>query len=304
MKRKLVKQGAATMMISLPSKWIKENKLDKGDEVDLIEKNNTIIIGSSEIKKESAKIKITPENNKYIGNLLTQAYRKGFDKIILIGDHKNISKEIRDTVTFSMLGFEITSSKEGELAIENISEPTEQRYEIIIKKVFTIIKETIEIISEDVKKGVFNNITDISDLRKQHDRFTLFCRRLISKGKSDRNSVSEWEILTFLMHIEHKYYYLYQYLQSNKIKTTKEMTELLSVQTEGLDLLQIAYFDHKLEAISKLYDLRDKYYFGKCIQFLEKSSAKNSIVISELREIIRLIQIGASPIASEIIENC
>ena len=33
MKRKLVKQGAGTMMISLPTKWIKENNLDKGDEV-------------------------------------------------------------------------------------------------------------------------------------------------------------------------------------------------------------------------------------------------------------------------------
>ena len=31
MKRKLVQQGAATMMISLPSKWIKENKC--GDDV-------------------------------------------------------------------------------------------------------------------------------------------------------------------------------------------------------------------------------------------------------------------------------
>jgi len=37
MRRKLVKQGAATMMVSLPSKWVKDQKLKKGDEVEVSE---------------------------------------------------------------------------------------------------------------------------------------------------------------------------------------------------------------------------------------------------------------------------
>ena len=53
MKRKLVKQGAATMMISLPSKWIKENGLDKGDEIELIEQGGELLIKSRESQEHN-----------------------------------------------------------------------------------------------------------------------------------------------------------------------------------------------------------------------------------------------------------
>ena len=55
MKRKLVKQGAATMMISLPSKWIKENSLEKGSEVELEEEGSSVMISvdKKEKKKET-----------------------------------------------------------------------------------------------------------------------------------------------------------------------------------------------------------------------------------------------------------
>ena len=55
MKRKLVQQGAATMMVSLPSKWIKKFGLKKGDEIDLEEKGSIINI-YPELKKERNKI--------------------------------------------------------------------------------------------------------------------------------------------------------------------------------------------------------------------------------------------------------
>ena len=35
MKRKVVKQGKSTLMISLPSKWVKDNNINRGDEIDL-----------------------------------------------------------------------------------------------------------------------------------------------------------------------------------------------------------------------------------------------------------------------------
>ena len=52
MRRKLVKQGNATLMISLPSKWAKENKLDKGDEIILNEYGRDLIVSTEEVKKE------------------------------------------------------------------------------------------------------------------------------------------------------------------------------------------------------------------------------------------------------------
>ena len=43
MKRKLVKQGPATLMVSLPVKWLQSQNLNKGDEVDIEVKDNKIV---------------------------------------------------------------------------------------------------------------------------------------------------------------------------------------------------------------------------------------------------------------------
>ena len=51
MKRKVIKQGPATLMISLPSKWAKNIGLKQGDEVELIEKGNGLLISSGSVSE-------------------------------------------------------------------------------------------------------------------------------------------------------------------------------------------------------------------------------------------------------------
>ena len=50
MKRKVVKQGAATLTISLPSKWTKKFELKNGDEINLNEKGDALIVTNSKAR--------------------------------------------------------------------------------------------------------------------------------------------------------------------------------------------------------------------------------------------------------------
>lgn len=304
MKRKLVKQGAATMMISLPSKWIKANKLGKGDEIDLEEENGQLIVGA-EIKegKKEINIKLNDENKKDIKNLLTHIYRRGFDKVILDGNHKESLKEIKNVTSELLLGFEITQIEKDKIIIENISEPTEQKYDIMFKKTFQIIKETQDIVNEDFEKNKFNNFEDIDDLKKQQDRFILFCRRLLTKGNTGKNQALHWELLIFLMHIQHRYWYLYDYVVKNKINQNKEIISLLNALKEHFNFYETAYFNQDINSIHKINKMKKEYYLGRCLKALEKSKGKENVVLAYIREIFRIMQIGTSPILSEILEN-
>ena len=69
--RKLVKQGAATMMISLPARWIKFNQLGKGDEINLEEKENEIRVTTGKIDKKKKEIIFlsTPYDTKSVDML-------------------------------------------------------------------------------------------------------------------------------------------------------------------------------------------------------------------------------------------
>lgn len=302
MKRKLVKQGAATMMISLPSKWIKENKLEKGDEIDLEEKQNELLISTKQSLKQKKEItiNINEENKQDITNILTHIYRKGFDKITINNIDSDLSKEIRNSVKL-LLGFEITEKQGKKCIIENISEPLEQKYEIMLKKIFLILKETHEIIQEDFKQENLKSIEEINEIKEQQDKFILFCRRLLVKEKSEK--LLDWEFLTFLMHIQHTYFYLYKYAFENKIKPEKPILNLLEKLKDYFSLLEDAYYNKNIKSIHKINSLKREYQFGACLKEIEKSKNKNSVLASYIRELFRLIQIGTSPILSKIIEK-
>ena len=44
MRRKIIKQGHNTLTITLPSKWVRANKVVPTDEIDVVEKGNKLII--------------------------------------------------------------------------------------------------------------------------------------------------------------------------------------------------------------------------------------------------------------------
>lgn len=290
------------MMISLPSKWIKTNNLGKGNEIDLEEKQNELLISTKETLKQKKEltIEINEENKKDIKNILTHAYRKGFDKIIINNIDSDLSKEIRNSVKL-LLGFEITEKQGKKCIIENISEPLEQKYEIMLKKVFMIIKETHEIIQEDFKQEKLKSMQEIEEIKDQQDKFILFCRRLLVKEKSEK--ILDWEFLTFLMHIQHSYFYLYKYAFENKIKTEKNMIELLEKLKDYFSLLEDAYYNKNIKSIHKINNLKEKYQFGVCLREIEKAKGKNAVIYSYLKELFRLTQISTSPILGEIIEK-
>ena len=58
MKRKVIKLADKTSVVSLPSKWIKNYKVEKGDELDLEEIGNSILIKPSKQQTEIKKIEI------------------------------------------------------------------------------------------------------------------------------------------------------------------------------------------------------------------------------------------------------
>jgi phosphate uptake regulator len=299
-KRKLVKQGAATLMISLPSKWVKENKLDKGDEVELDERVNELILKKANNKEQiqSLTLEITSENKHDLRVLLTHAYRRGFDKIILTGEVSSLTSQISSICSNVLLGFEIVERTKDKIVIENISQPDNSKYNSMLFKVFLIIKDLQEnLMNMDFK------FEEIKDTKDQCDRFILFCRRIISDNGVEVNPLAEWEFLTFLTHIQHRYFYLAQYISDNKIKLNKNIINLIQDSKEYFALFEDAYKNKNLASINKINSLKERYQSGKCLELLGKSHGKESIVLAFIAEIFRLIQIGTSPIFMSILEK-
>jgi len=303
MERKLIKQGLGGFTIYLPKKWLDKKGLKEGNSVELIETDSNLIIGSKFKKNKSIEINITDENKKDLKNMLTHIYRKGYDKISLLNLNQNTIKEIKEITKELLLGMEITERTTNSCIMENIYEPIEQKYEVLLRRVFLLIKETENLIIQDFNNKKFENLQDINDIRNQLDKYVLFCRRILIKEKFQKNQILEWELLTFLTHINHAYFYLYKYVSSNNIKIEEKILKLLESSKSYFELLYEGYFKQEIKYIHKINLLKNKYHFGEIIEMLEKSKGKEIIILSKINEIFRIIQISSSPILSMLINS-
>ncbi|MEI6849692.1 MAG: AbrB/MazE/SpoVT family DNA-binding domain-containing protein [archaeon] len=303
MERKLIKQGGGGYTIYLPKKWIDEKGLKGGESIDVQEEDNLLIIRAGTNTKSELNLEINENNRTDLRIILTHGYRRGIDKINITNLDNNSSNELKKIVSSLLLGFEITKKDEKSAVIENISEPTDQKFDVIMKRLLLLTSETINFVNEECKKGKFSNINEMNDIRANHDRFLLFCRRLITKGSVQGNPVLLWEFLTFLQHIEHGLYYLYVYLNEKKPKLGDRTIKLMLELNKYFSLLSESFEEKDLEKVHRLHNEARKYNFDVILKQLESSKGKETVVLSYLREIFRLIQISTSPILSTIVDK-
>lgn len=302
MQRKLIKQGLGGYTVYLPKKWLDKKGLKQGDHVEIDELNKDLIITSDVKSKKSISIKINQDNKKDIKNILTHVYRKGFDIIKVEKTDLETEKQIKQIIKKYLLGMDIIKKTEKTIFIENISEPDQEKYSVLLKKIFFIIKE-IENLIINYKINSKTDNKELEFLKEQGDKYILFCRRVLIKEKYKKDQVTNWELLTFLMHINHAYYYLCDYMYKNKIQLNNKDIELLKNLKQYFDLYYNAFTKKDITYIHKINSLKNTYHFGKLLTRLEKTKNKKIIVLSMIREIFRLIQIGTSPILSELIEK-
>jgi len=77
MKRKVSKVGPATLMITLPSKWCKENSIKQGEELDVeIDENRNLIVERNKREKKVKEISIDLNKFRYFPrHLIAAAYK-------------------------------------------------------------------------------------------------------------------------------------------------------------------------------------------------------------------------------------
>lgn len=299
-----MQQGASTLMISLPSKWIKHNQLQKGAEIDLEEHAQGLLLYATHrvSEKKTAKIELTKENKANLQPLLTHYYRKGFDTIRVHGIDSLILKEIRSITSSILLGFEITQSEGKSCVLENVTETHSEKYDMMIKRIIMIVQEQHRVLEEDCANKEYKNNDEMSSLKNDLDKFVLYCRRIIEKTSYTKDPITASETLLFFMHIGHAYFYLYKYAQENKFKAPKEYLQILKDLKDYLSLYIEAYEKISIEAINQINTKKEKLHFGSLLSMLESSKGSLTVIISYTREIFRLIQIGTSPLLNRYLD--
>ena len=174
--RKLQKTGGSTLIVSLPKKWIKKNKLDAGSEVRLLKQpDGTISIdpGQSDPSKKIATVKCNDEESQHLFRNLIGTYLAGSTEIKVVGNPRLTVKERKTIRKFSasVIGLEIIEEEATQAILTDMSNPGALPLRTAIKRLYKIVSamynDSILILegSEDLAADVVDRDTEADKLQ-------------------------------------------------------------------------------------------------------------------------------------------
>ncbi len=296
MKRKLVKHGEATLMVSIPSKWIKQKHLGKGDEVDIVESDGDLIVSTDKkLKKKEKEIVFSSETESSLRMVITNAYRSGYEKLTVKFENDKQFGMIKEVVEKYLLGFEIINEDKNSCIIENITEPSIEQFSNIFSKVLM----NIEFLIDNVYDYFEGKTADFEKTEQKIVEFDNFCRRVIYKQGNLEGQQLLWAFHTALNHGQRELYQLLIYLKKNAVKDNKDIKETIEKVKEVFALLKSAYYEKNQRTINKIHTLEKNFIYSKGYELLKKS--KEPVAIHHLLNALRNFYLATSPLGGMII---
>jgi phosphate uptake regulator len=296
MKRKLVKQGAATLMVSLPSSWLKRLNLGKGDEIDLNEEGSRLVISREGVKKgKETEISLTGQTETGIRTLITNAYRSGYDTVKIKFDNEGQVAVIRDVIKDYLLGYDITKMGKSTCVVANITEPSPEQFDTLMRKIFFNIRELIRTTGKRLKG--MQAAAGYRDFALRVHQYDSFCRRVAAKRQKEIKDMGLfWAFQTLVVHGQRDLYHLNRLLDKKQIKASKETIELLAKLEELFDFLVDGYMKKDTSMLEKVHELHQKIIYREAYSALSGKKGYECIAIHHIMDSIRNFYLASSPL--------
>ena len=294
MKRKLVQQGAATLMVSLPLKWIKHSNLKKGDEIDIQEQDNKLVLSEEEVKiKKETEIKLTQRTEAPIRFLIISLYRAGYEKITVHFSEENQFQIINKTIKDYLVGFDVIAKKKDSCVIENMTEPSPDQFDIILQKILYNIKAMIEATIERLEAK--RPIMEYKEILQKIHQYDNFCRRTITRQRQEK-AVYYWNFLSVVIHNSRDLYNLNKFLDNKKsIKASRETINLLKDSIELIQMIIKAYQKKDIKELEEVDEKKNK-LISRGFEILKKTRGDEAEIIHYAITSIRNLFRATSPL--------
>jgi phosphate uptake regulator len=266
-KRKVSLIGPSTLMVSLPSKWVKEFGVRKGDEVEVNTSGKNLVIETSGLKKgEVLDLDLSGSNANLIRYVLYSAYRSGSNEIkVKFEDEKVIDNntgkkvfvlDVIADIVDSVVGIEIMVQKKDYVLIKEISTLNHEEFMNTLSRIFITLVNTSSDIKdaiEEKNKIILERILKMTD--KKINRFCDFCFRVINKGGvvESKKSPQYYSIISALEEIGDVLKNICSLALQKEIKVS-----LIKDVNELLENIYRLFCEYKKEKLVEIYSLKDK----------------------------------------------
>lgn len=249
MKRKAIQLANRTIVVSLPAKWIKQQGIKKGDEIDIEEKGNRLIIETEKNNSEkNRKIINLNEWGLMKNRIVLNEYLKGIDELELKFRKLNQIKEIKERVVNELIGFEIIKQTPDSITIKEISNSSEQDFDTILRRIFLIIDSSFQ----ELIKSLNNSRKDLTCIISTDlaiNKLCYYCIRILNKKgyKNYQKVPALYSIVLLLEQIGDIHKNIAEEIIKKNIKITEKDVESIKSLRNLFEILNKTLFKQKIK---------------------------------------------------------
>ncbi|MDP2749866.1 MAG: AbrB/MazE/SpoVT family DNA-binding domain-containing protein [Nanoarchaeota archaeon] len=259
MKRSVIRLAGKTHVVSLPSKWVKQFNIKKGEELDIEERGNKLVISTEkDLKRDSITID-TDKIGLFNKNYISFAYQKGYDEVELRYDGQDVFNLIRERVN-DLMGYEIVDHGKDHCRIKNVSQLLDSEFDIMLRRSFLVTLDMAETCVDFIAKKQHDKLKELAYLEKTNNKFTDFCKRLINKKgyhEIDKSALI-YAILRDIEEVADQYKYICKHGYETKVNLSKETIALFEeVNSYFRTLYELFYKFDKNKASKIVFKKKD-----------------------------------------------
>ncbi|MBI2133472.1 phosphate uptake regulator PhoU [Candidatus Woesearchaeota archaeon] len=268
MRRKLVQLGNSTLFLSMPRDWVQENGLSKGDEVEVSQDQDKVLVWPDcKLKKDTLMVDVTRFKDM-LPRLLYSIYRSGYDEVELRSEDQQLIGKIKTVMWKETVGYELMEQTGTMCRIVNVSGKVDD-FNNLLRRLFLITLTISEEALNAIKKGL--DMENVIYLEKESNRLNSMLVRSINKYGSNgfRKIGPLYYIIQELERIADQYKYMAQYMAGKNLQDKQSMVRI---------------FDKTNLFFRSIYEL---FYTFNPSKIEEIKKRKNEIVNSILNEMNR-----------------
>ena len=298
MGRKVNSVGTGTLTLSLPRDWVLKHGIKKGDELDVISKDNSLVIRTSKIKESGSKKVFRSEGiDAGFERILAGFYKAGYAEIELFYSSPKDIDKLQNLLQKTFIGYEIVDITKKRVIIKQVSNILVKELNDMYRRlwlVFVGIGEETYLSLKDF------DIDSIKSTIKRHElinRYADFCRRALNTSPADFARPGPfYSIIELIEKTSYQYVQLLQVVRSSKKRPSEEVISQIKAANGYLQLLRSAVFDYNHKKIDQF--IRKK---GSLDDMFSKANIlkKDDMLLSfHCRQIVQLLFFFNSSVTS------
>jgi phosphate uptake regulator len=195
MRRKIVQHGNSTLTLSLPFRWIKAQRLKKGDELEVSEMGKNLLVKVDRRPERAVAALHFKKEDVFMKRSLLNLYHDGYDEVRLDFDGPVPVGEILNKIE-ELLGFEIVEQSEHRCVIRNVANVLPEEFEPMLRRVFTVGISFSADILEATRSGRYEPLSAGAKIERETNKLVNYCQRALNKGSFEISDILRHHMLT------------------------------------------------------------------------------------------------------------